>query len=115
MSFAAMIISSYLITVISETIAALFWRVKKLRDLIIILLINTITNITVNVLGILVRIYLGPSVFSMFEIAAEVLVFLSEALLFKKLLSVCSHPFLFSLTLNLASFAVGVAFSMLVL
>lgn len=114
MTFAEIILSSYLITIIAETLAALLWRVKKPIDLIIILLINTITNITINVSVILVRIYGGPSVLTPFKIVGEVLVFLVEAFLFKKLLSKCPHPLLFSLTLNGASYAAGIVFSLLI-
>ena len=97
----------WLITVLTETVVSLIWGFRRLRELGIILLINTVTNPLLNVLAILMNLYFPYSATRICILCLEVIIFLAEALLFKAFLERCRHPWLLSLTCNAASYAAG--------
>ena len=98
----------YLLTLIVEEAAALLWGYRSGKDLLTVLWVNTITNPLVTLLR-----YLSAQFLSSLEmrtgilIVAEILVVLSEWLLFRSFLSKGKHFFWFSLCLNAASYGAG--------
>lgn len=98
----------YLLTLVIEELAALIWGYRKWKDLATVWWVNTVTNPLVT----LIRYLLTQNVHSSdartwILIAVEVLVVLAEWLLFRRFLSKGSHHFLFSLSLNAASYGAG--------
>ena len=98
----------YLLTLIVEEAAALLWGYRSGKDLLTVLWVNTITNPLVTLLRYLSAQFL-PSLEMRTEIliVAEILVVLSEWLLFRSFLSKGKHFFWFSLCLNAASYGAG--------
>lgn len=101
-----MMIISYLVTVIVETIAALIWKIKDIKLLAGILLVNTITNPLINIICFISCLRMPHVYANGFEYLIEVAVFLIEGLLFWKVLKL-KYPFLVSLSLNAASYGIG--------
>lgn len=102
-----MLFIPWLVTVITETVVSILWGFRKPGELLIIALINTATNISLNALLILINLYTPHFWTGVCILVLEVIIFFVEAALFKAFLENCRHPYLFSLTLNAASFAVG--------
>ncbi len=100
------------LTVVIELAVALILRVRTKYDIIYVVLINCLTNPTVNVAYILLAKLLNISskdIGNYILVAIlEGIVWLVEGLLFKKLLEYKKlNPFLLSLILNVASFGLG--------
>ena len=103
-----MFLFPYLITIVIEEAAALLWGYRSGKDLLTVLWINTVTNPLVTLLRYLSAQFLpSQGMRTAILIAAEILVVLSEWLLFRKFLSKGKHFFWFSLCLNAASYAAG--------
>lgn len=101
-------ISSYVITIATETAAALLFRIKSARDLTVVLAANTLTNPLINLLYMLAVLKLGivgarPLLFAM-----EAAVVICEALIYRKLIPTLERPFAFSFAANMASFLMGI-------
>ena len=103
------------LTLILEEITALIVGVRKGFDLIVILFTNLLTNPIVVYSGILLASFtkIPRPVYTIF---LELAVFITEALIYKKLLFTKKpSPFLLSLILNCVSFFVGTTLSSLIL
>lgn len=107
MSLEMMILAPYLTTVITESVVAFIWGIREKKDFFIILLINTVTNLTLNSILLMLRLYLPYESIIACVLFMEVAVFVSEAMMFKRLLTLCRHPFAFSAVMNAASFCCG--------
>ena len=98
----------YLLTLFVEEIIALLWGYRNPRDLLVILLVNTLTNPAVTALRYLSG-QMVPSVAWRTVILAvlEIAVLFSEWRLFRRFFRKGRYLFLFSLILNGASFGAG--------
>ena len=104
-----------LITVLLEEVTALILGVRKRFDLTVILFTNTLTNPVVVLGEMLVATFTGiPS--PVYIIIAELTVWVTEALIYKKLLYYEKlNPFVISLILNGVSFFIGTTLASLIL
>ena len=98
----------YLLTLVVEELAALIWGYRKGKDLATVWWVNTVTNPLVTLIRYLLTQHVHSSdARTWILIAVEVLVVLAEWLLFRRFLSKGKHFFLFSLSLNAASYGAG--------
>ena len=104
-----------LLTVLLEEATALILGVRKRFDLTVILFTNTLTNPIAVFGGMVVATFTGiPS--PVYIIIAELAVWLTEGLIYKKLLYFEKfHPFIVSLILNGVSFFIGTTLASLIL
>ena len=98
----------YVLTLVIEELATLIWGYRSGKDLATVWWVNTVTNPLVT----LIRYLLTQNVHSSeartwIMIAVEILVVLAEWRLFQRFLSKGKHFFLFSLSLNAASYGAG--------
>ena len=96
-----------ILTLILELAAALVIGIRKGFDLLVITFTNTLTNPLAVLVGMLLSAFTGiPRL--IYIILIELLVFITEALIYKKLLySRKLNPFIVSLILNGVSFFIG--------
>lgn len=103
-----MFLVPYIITIIVEIIAAIIWGIRRKRELLAVLLINTVTNPLVTLIRWIAAQHLRfQSERDLVLAAAEIAVLLGEWLLFRKFVKSTKHPFLMSLVLNAVSFGAG--------
>ena len=96
------------LTVVVEELASLCWGCLSRRDFLTVLWVNTVTNLPVTALRLLMnRFPVSPAGRTALVLVLEVLVLITEWLLFRRFLKNCRHPFWFSLTLNAASYGAG--------
>ena len=100
------------LTLVIEITVAILLKVRSIYDIIFLILINCITNPTVNVIYGLVIGYTDIEAGSLtgwvIVLILEFLVWLTEAVMIKKLLEYRRiKPMLLSLILNAASFLMG--------
>ncbi len=103
---------SLLLTVALELMFALLFKIRG-RTLIIVILVNILTNPAVVVLYLLLcRHYTFPplAVVPILEVSA----FLAEALIYKTRCRSIQHPFIFALGANLFSYLCGVVIGTLI-
>ncbi|MGN0630238.1 MAG: hypothetical protein ACI4JN_02815 [Ruminococcus sp.] len=99
------LVRSLFITEILEFAAAACFPQRNKRDFLLVFLVNIITNPVVVYLDFWLRFRM-PSVV-MWICIAEVTVWLTESLIFRKFLTGKQNPFLYSLALNSASYFGG--------
>ena len=104
------LVKPLLITLILETIAAFIIGIRKADGLIKLALINTITNLSINLFLIFWRIYKPIDTVLTVTIILEIAVVISEGILIGKTIENARRPFLTSLYLNAVSFAGGLLF-----
>lgn len=108
-------ILSWALTAAVEGVAAqIFFGIEK-KDQLLLLLVNTVTNPAAVLLSQLIPAYTGIP-FNAVVLAAEVLVFISEGVLFRKCMIWQDKeygPWKMALVLNLLSFTAGLIISML--
>ena len=98
----------YLLTLVIEELAALIWGYRKGKDLLTVWWVNTVTNPLVTLIRYLLTQHLhSANTRTWILIAVEILVVLAEWRLFRRFLGKGNHYFLFSLSLNAASFGAG--------
>ncbi len=102
-----MVFVPWLITVVTEEIVALLWKFCRPKELLVVLLVNTVTNVPLGVLKIFMDLYFPPVRIRICIIALEVIIFFAEAAMYRSFLERCRHPYWFSLSCNAASFAAG--------
>ena len=100
------------LTLVIEITLAVLLKVRSTFDIIFLILINCITNPTVNVIYGLIIWYTDIEAWSfagwVVVLILEFLVWISEALMIKKLLEYKKiKPMLLSLILNVSSFLIG--------
>ncbi len=102
-----LLLTRWVKTVAVETAVALIWGLRKPSELGILALINTVTNLTLNLILMVLNLYVPHQTVSVLLIAMEAAVFLAEGFMIRGLIRQCRHPFLLSLTMNAASFLFG--------
>jgi hypothetical protein len=100
------------LTLALELAFALIFRVRQKRDLLLVCLVNIITNPVVVFLYYLAS-YAGDTVQMLVLIVLEVLAAVSEALFYKTYGEKIRHPVLFAAGANAFSFFIGKAINML--
>ena len=95
------------ITLILELAFALFWGVRGHHDLWLTVLANVLTNPVVVFVYCYVRIRRLPLNYGWITIGMEAFAVVTEALLYKKFSRTVQRPWLFSLSANAFSYAVG--------
>lgn len=97
-----------MLTVILETAAARLLGLKTKNDLLTVVLVNVMTNPIVVCFSFLSGFFFGNTVRGYAEAGLEAFAFISEALVYRKILTIKKiNPFLLSLILNGVSYGVG--------
>lgn len=95
----------FLVTEIVECTAAVLYPHRNLRDTLLVFLVNAATNPAAVFLNFLLPFRITfPVIWILF---LEILIWLTEALIYRKVLSSNKNPFLFSFVLNAASYVIG--------
>lgn len=102
-------------TVLIETVAAFLCALRLPHNLVNVVLINSLTNPSVNLLLLLAVSLLGAGAYLPCAVVLELAVWLSEAFLYRATLlpdrgRLSKHPFLLSLLLNALSLSCGLLF-----
>ena len=95
------------ITLILELAFALFWGIRDHHDLRLAVLVNVLTNTIVVFVYYYVRLRRLPLNYGWITIVMETFAVVTEALLYKKFSRTVQRPWLFSLSANAFSYAVG--------
>ncbi len=107
------ILPSLLLTLACECAVGFFWGLRKRREYLVLCLVNILTNLALNIGLVFLRTYVYYKTVNLLTYVFEILIFIAEALLYRKFLKNFRHPFLLSLTANLASYGAGVLVSLL--
>ena len=100
------LIIALLLTIIIETSLAIILKIRNKKDLLNIVLINIITNLSLNIFILLSNIIFKRLIINI--IILEIIVVLIEALFYKKKLAYKKiNPFILSLLLNVISYSIG--------
>ncbi len=94
-------------TVVLESAVALIWGLRTPKELGILALINTVTNLTLNLTLSVLHLYVPHRIVVAVMIAMEAAIFVTEGLLVRSLIRRCRHPFLLSFTMNAVSLLAG--------
>ena len=97
-----------LITVLIETVTGFIFGVRKQKEYLLIVLANIMTNVTVNYINLLLFKIIDNSGRVILYTVLEILVVLTEFIIYRRDLKSVKHPFLYSLAANTASFAGGI-------
>lgn len=95
------------ITLILELTFSLFWGIRNHHDLWLAVLVNVLTNPIVVFVYYYVRLRRLPLNYGWITIVMEIFAVVTEALLYKKFSRTVQRPWLFSLSANAFSYAVG--------
>ena len=98
---------SLAMTLVLELCYALAWGVRGKHDLWLVVLVNVLTNPIVVFLSYFIRIRRLPVNFGWVTIGLETFAVVTEALLYRKKSQTITRPWLFSLSANAVSYAVG--------
>lgn len=91
--------------IIELAVSVLIFRIRTKDDIFSVFIVNLVTNLSLNLILLLIS-PLGNGVWLCAVIILEILIFITEALLFRRLTDF-SHPFRMSLVLNALSFCLG--------
>ena len=95
-------------TIIVELLVALFFKVRNKKDLLNIVLVNIMTNPLLVTLTVYINIIYGLKYRNVLIYPLEILVVLSEGLIYKKYLKYRKiNPFILSFILNTCSYLMG--------
>lgn len=95
------------LTVVIEVSVAWLAKVRNRRDLIVVALVNVLTNPLVVSIGAAIALFIGYSYFLPIMIILEITALLVEASIYKKTLISQVNPFLLSLMCNGTSYIIG--------
>lgn len=95
------------LTLILELGYAWFWGIREKHDLRLAMLVNVLTNPVVVFVCYYVRFHRLPVKYGWVTLVMEVLAVITEALLYKTHAKSITRPWLFSLSANSFSFAMG--------
>lgn len=108
------LIARIAITIVIEMIVALLFGLRKKKQLLILSIVNLITQIVLNVLLNIINYNLGPLAFTVFYALFEIAIFAMEAVLYCKILKKVSEKqqknwyyVTYSFVANLVSFGAG--------
>lgn len=100
------------ITIIVELVIGFFCGVRKKKDILLIILVNIITNPMVVFVVNLFKIF-SPRYVIVILIVLEVSAFVIEGIIYKKYLKKDTNPFFLSLVANFSSYLGGKLISMI--
>lgn len=95
------------LTVLLEMSAAFLLGVRGKKQLVIVCLVNTLTNPLLNLLLACLGVHFPYYAWRWAIPCLELLIWLTEGLLFRKYLKKIGHPLLFSAVLNGTSYYLG--------
>ena len=95
------------LTLVLELAYALLWGVRDWHDLILTVLVNILTNPVVVFAAYFIRFRHLPVNYGLATLLLETLAVITEALLYKKHARTISRPWLFALSANSFSYAMG--------
>ena len=98
---------SLLLTLIFELSFALFWGLRDGRDFCWVILVNVLTNPIVVFTTYYVRIRRMNVNYGLVTLILETFAVVTEALIYRKKVWTLDRPWVFSLSINSFSFAVG--------
>lgn len=101
------LVISLAMTLVLELAFARFWGIRSRHDLKVAVLVNVLTNPIVVFVYYYVRIRRIPVHTGWVTLIMEVLAVVTEALLYKKYARTLDRPWLFSVSANAFSYAVG--------
>lgn len=101
------LILNFLITLGTELVVAIAWKLRKPRELLAVTLVNLITNPALTTIMALIRFSSIGLYTQWFLLLFEPLVFLIEGFLYQKALPELKSPYWFSLVANLSSVVSG--------
>lgn len=108
------LIARIVVTIVIEMIVALLFGFRKKKQLLILSIVNLITQIVLNVLLNIINYNSGPLVFTVFYALFEIAIFAIEAVLYCKILKKASEKqqknwyyVTYSFVANLVSFGAG--------
>lgn len=94
--------------VLEELFAIVLYKIKNIKDLINIMLINMLTNPLLNGILIYINVFYGNYTRTVYLYVLEIVVVIVEGLYYKLFLSkVKFNPFVISLFLNIFSYLFG--------
>lgn len=95
-------------TIIIELLVSLLLKIRDKKDLLNILLVNILTNPLVTSISLTINFFYGTKARLMSIVLLELFAFLTEALIYKKVLNYKKiNPFFLSLILNISSYGSG--------
>ena len=101
--------SSLIFTIILELGLALIFKIKNKDDIIIIVLVNVVTNPIVVVFPYLLGIFYGNTGRYVLLLILEILTVFFEGFIYKKYLKFKSiNPYVLSILLNVTSYFIGI-------
>ena len=104
-----MLIALVLTIIIETLIAFLLFKIKDKKDLLIIMLVNVVTNPLVNSISSYYLYNFGYKARAISMVILELSAFVVEALIYRKTLSNKKiNPFILSLILNATSYLTGI-------
>lgn len=95
------------ITIFLESVCLWCWHRATKRNLLMLLLINIITNQLLLIIMTVARLKVGYVQVMYIELFLEAIIVIAEALIIKSAIKDIEHPFLFSLSANLLSYVGG--------
>ena len=105
--FGRVMLYSLLLTELSELAVSLLWGIRG-RNLLYVAEVNLLTNPVYVYLVLRLKIRMHPDRLTVVRIVMECLIVLAEGLWYARKLDRERHPWLLSLTANLASIATGI-------
>lgn len=85
------LIARIVLTIVIEMIVALLFGFRKKKQLLILVIVNLITQIVLNVLLNMINYNSGPLAFTVFYVLLEIVIFAMEAVLYCKILKKASE------------------------
>lgn len=107
MSMLSYVLFALLVTEMAELLVAAGMGVRDFHGLRVVFLANLMTNPLISGLYLTGRIFIGPKL-QLTLLAAEILVWIAEAVVYKICIIEKSHPFFLSAAANAASVVCGV-------
>lgn len=96
------------LTLVIEEVAALVWGIRKRKDLLLICLVNIMTNPAAVFLAWIWRMYMPPGAGKIvFYLLVEAAVVITEGRIYRAYLQGSRHPMKYSLAANGCSFFLG--------
>lgn len=103
-----------IVTLIAEELVSLLWGFRTWKDVLTVLWINVLTNLSVTGLRLLFNQLLPtPTERAVIAVMLELAVLFSEWLLYRRFMSSSRHSFLFSLSMNAASYGLGLLYPLM--
>lgn len=106
------LVISLLLTEVIEVLFAIAARVKSRRELMLIFLMNVVTNPPVVLITRLCRYAFGTKIYIL-ALAAEIPVVIAEGLMYSKYSKNVKRPFVFAAAINVTSFSLGLGINFL--